>query len=65
LAADLPAQEGSRPIVAECAVHGFKRDGERTTYNLAIDELDEDGDPGVLARYVKWIYFEALAGKDA
>lgn len=64
LAADLPSQEGPRPIVAECAVHGFERDGERTTYSLAIDELDEDGDPGVLARYVKWIYFEALAGKD-
>ncbi len=64
LAADLPAQEGPRPIVADCAVHGFERDGERTIYSLAIDDLDEDGDPGVLARYVKWLYFEALAGKE-
>lgn len=65
LKADLPVQEGPRPIVADCAVHGFLRDLDGTTFNLAIDVLDEDGDPGVLTRYLKWLYFQSLASTES
>lgn len=65
LAADLPVAEGPRPIVADCAVHGFQRDQDGTTFDLAIDVLDEADDPGVLTRYLKWLYFQALAGTES
>jgi hypothetical protein len=65
LATDLPVPDGPRPIIADCAVHGFQREAEGTVYDLAIDALDEDGDPGVLLRYVKFLYFQAIASGDA
>ncbi len=65
LATDLPVPDGPRPIIADCAVHGFAREAEGTVYDLAIDVLDEDGDPGVLLRYVKFLYFQAIASGDA
>ena len=65
LSTDLPAGDASSRVVADCEVHGFSREVEGTVYHLAVNALDEGDDPGVLLRYVKFLYFQALAGPDA
>jgi hypothetical protein len=59
---EVPAREGSVAIGCSCRIVG-EEDGEESTapgLELAIQELDEGGHPGILRRYVRWLHFNTL-----